>query len=111
MSLTSALAHWSAGRFSGLVLNPATPLDWLDYVLDKIDMTLLMSVNPGFGGQAFIPVVFKKIEQARDLIDASGRMIRLEVDGGVNLSNIQAIARAGADTFVAGSAAAIIRRR
>ena len=86
------------------MFNPATPLDWLNYVLDKIDMILLMSVNPGFGGQAFIPAVFKKIEQARDIIDASGRTIRLEVDGGVNLSNIQAIARAGADTFVAGTA-------
>jgi ribulose-phosphate 3-epimerase len=93
-----------SGCKSGLVFNPATPLDWLDYVLDKIDMILLMSVNPGFGGQAFIPAVFKKIEQARDIIDASGRPIRLEVDGGVNLSNIQAIARAGADTFVAGTA-------
>jgi ribulose-phosphate 3-epimerase len=93
-----------SGCKSGLVFNPATPLDWLNYVLDKIDMILLMSVNPGFGGQAFIPAVFKKIEQARDIIDASGRTIRLEVDGGVNLSNIQAIARAGADTFVAGTA-------
>jgi ribulose-phosphate 3-epimerase len=93
-----------SGCKSGLVFNPATPLDWLEYVLDKIDMILLMSVNPGFGGQAFIPAVFKKIEQARDIIDASGRPIRLEVDGGVNLSNIQAIARAGADTFVAGTA-------
>lgn len=93
-----------SGCKSGLVFNPATPLDWLTYVLDKIDMILLMSVNPGFGGQAFIPAVFKKIEQARDIIDASGRTIRLEVDGGVNLSNIQAIARAGADTFVAGTA-------
>jgi ribulose-phosphate 3-epimerase len=93
-----------SGCKSGLVFNPATPLDWLNYVLDKIDMILLMSVNPGFGGQAFIPAVFKKIEQARDIIDANGRTIRLEVDGGVNLSNIQAIARAGADTFVAGTA-------
>jgi ribulose-phosphate 3-epimerase len=93
-----------SGCKSGLVFNPATPLDWLNYVLDKIDMILLMSVNPGFGGQAFIPAVFKKIEQARDIIDASGHPIRLEVDGGVNLSNIQAIARAGADTFVAGTA-------
>lgn len=93
-----------SGCKSGLVFNPATPLDWLNYVLDKIDMVLLMSVNPGFGGQAFIPAVFKKIEQARDIIDASGCTIRLEVDGGVNLSNIQAIARAGADTFVAGTA-------
>jgi ribulose-phosphate 3-epimerase len=93
-----------SGCKSGLVFNPATPLDWLNYVLDKIDMILLMSVNPGFGGQAFIPAVFKKIEQVRDIIDASGRTIRLEVDGGVNLSNIQAIACAGADTFVAGTA-------
>ncbi len=93
-----------SGCKSGLVFNPATPLDWLNYVLDKIDMILLMSVNPGFGGQAFIPAVFKKIEQARDIIDASGHTIQLEVDGGVNLSNIQAIARAGADTFVTGTA-------
>ncbi len=93
-----------SGCRSGLAFNPATPLDWLNYVLEKIDMVLLMSVNPGFGGQAFIPAVFKKIEEARGLISASGLAIRLEVDGGVNVDNIQAIAEAGADTFVAGSA-------
>jgi ribulose-phosphate 3-epimerase len=88
----------------GLVFNPATPLAWLDHVLDKVDMILLMSVNPGFGGQAFIPSVLPKIRRVRELIDASGREIRLEVDGGVKVDNIGAIAAAGADTFVAGSA-------
>jgi len=88
----------------GLVFNPATPLNWLDHVIDKVDMILLMSVNPGFGGQAFIPETLRKIRQARKLIDASGREIRLEVDGGVKADNIGEIARAGADTFVAGSA-------
>ena len=88
----------------GIVLNPATPVDWLDYVLDKIDMVLLMSVNPGFGGQAFIPAVLPKIAQARARIAASGRDIRLEVDGGIKPDNIRAVAAAGADTFVAGSA-------
>jgi ribulose-phosphate 3-epimerase len=88
----------------GLVLNPASPLCWLDYVLDKIDMVLLMSVNPGFGGQSFIPSVLPKIARVRELIDRSGREIRLEVDGGVKVENIAAVAAAGADTFVAGSA-------
>jgi ribulose-phosphate 3-epimerase len=88
----------------GLVLNPATPVNWLDHVLDKIDMVLLMSVNPGFGGQSFIPSALPKISRVRDMIDRSGREIRLEVDGGVKVDNIQAVAAAGADTFVAGSA-------
>ena len=88
----------------GLVFNPATPLDWLDYTLDRIDMVLLMSVNPGFGGQALIPGVLPKIAQARARIAASGREIRLEVDGGIKPDNIRAVAAAGADTFVAGSA-------
>ena len=88
----------------GLVFNPATPLVWLDHVLDKLDMVLLMSVNPGFGGQSFIPSVLPKIEAVRRLIDASGRPIRLEVDGGIKVDNIAAVAAAGADTFVAGSA-------
>ena len=88
----------------GLVFNPATPLDYLEYTLEKIDMVLLMSVNPGFGGQKFIPTVLRKIAEARRLIDASGRPVRLEVDGGVKIDNIKAIAAAGADTFVAGSA-------
>ena len=88
----------------GLVLNPATPVNWLDHVLDKIDMVLLMSVNPGFGGQSFIPSVLPKITQVREMIDRSGREIRLEVDGGVKVDNIEAVAAAGADTFVAGSA-------
>jgi ribulose-phosphate 3-epimerase len=88
----------------GLVFNPATPLDALEYTLDKIDMVLLMSVNPGFGGQSFIPSVLGKIRAARQLIDASGREIRLEVDGGIKADNIADVARAGADTFVAGSA-------
>jgi ribulose-phosphate 3-epimerase len=88
----------------GLVLNPATPVHWLDHVLDKIDMVLLMSVNPGFGGQSFIPSALPKIARVRELIDRSGREIRLEVDGGVKVDNIAAVAAAGADTFVAGSA-------
>jgi len=88
----------------GLVLNPATPLDVLDYTLGKIDMVLLMSVNPGFGGQQFIPGVLDKVRAVRKLIDATGKPIRLEVDGGVKVDNIGEIARAGADTFVAGSA-------
>ena len=88
----------------GLVLNPATPVNWLDHVLDKLDMVLLMSVNPGFGGQSFIPSVLPKITKVRELIDRSGRDIRLEVDGGVKVDNIVAVAAAGADTFVAGSA-------
>lgn len=92
------------GCKAGLVFNPATPLDVLKYVLDKVDMVLLMSVNPGFGGQSFIPGTLDKLREARELIDASGLPIRLQVDGGVNVKNIKAIAQAGADTFVAGSA-------
>jgi ribulose-phosphate 3-epimerase len=88
----------------GIVLNPASPLSWLDHVLEKIDMVLLMSVNPGFGGQSFIPSALPKIRRVRELIDRSGREIRLEVDGGVKVDNIGAVAAAGADTFVAGSA-------
>jgi len=88
----------------GLVFNPATPLDWLDHTIGKLDMVLLMSVNPGFGGQTFIPGTLAKIAQARARIAASGRAIRLEVDGGIKLDNIGAVAAAGADTFVAGSA-------
>jgi ribulose-phosphate 3-epimerase len=88
----------------GLVFNPATPLEYLDYTLEKIDMVLLMSVNPGFGGQKFITGALHKLAQARARIDASGRAVRLEIDGGVKVDNIGEIARAGADTFVAGSA-------
>jgi len=88
----------------GLVLNPATPIDYLDYTLHKLDLVLLMSVNPGFGGQKFIPDVLDKVRAVRKLIDASGRQIRLEIDGGVKIDNIGEVARAGADTFVAGSA-------
>lgn len=94
----------TGGAKAGLVFNPATPLDVLKYVMDKVDMVLLMSVNPGFGGQAFIPGTLAKLREARALIDASGREIRLEIDGGVNVKNIREIAEAGADTFVAGSA-------
>jgi ribulose-phosphate 3-epimerase len=86
------------------VLNPATPLSWLEHVMDKLDMILLMSVNPGFGGQAFIESAIPKLTRARRLIDDSGLDIRLEVDGGVKVDNIRRIAAAGADTFVAGSA-------
>ena len=86
------------------MFNPATSLDWLDYVMDKIDLVLIMSVNPGFGGQSFIPAALEKLRRARQRIDASGRAIRLEIDGGVKPDNIAEIARAGADTFVAGSA-------
>jgi len=92
----------------GLVFNPATPLEWLDYTIDKLDLVLIMSVNPGFGGQAFIPGTLAKLERARERVDAAqqrtGRHIMLEVDGGVKIDNIAAIAKAGADTFVAGSA-------
>jgi ribulose-phosphate 3-epimerase len=88
----------------GLVFNPATPLNWLDYVIDKLDLILVMSVNPGFGGQKFIPEVLPKIAQARERIKAARRDIRLEVDGGVKVENAAEIARAGADTFVSGSA-------
>lgn len=92
------------GCKSGLVFNPATPLDYLKYVMDKVDMVLLMSVNPGFGGQSFIPATLDKLREARKLIDESGRDIRLEIDGGVKVDNIREICEAGADTFVAGSA-------
>ena len=92
------------GCKAGLVFNPATPLTWLEHVMDKIDMVLIMSVNPGFGGQAFIPAALDKLRDARKLIDDSGFEIRLEIDGGVNVENIGEIAAAGADTFVAGSA-------
>ncbi|AVP98457.1 ribulose-phosphate 3-epimerase [Ahniella affigens] len=92
------------GCQAGLVFNPATPLHYLDHVLDKLDLILIMSVNPGFGGQSFIPEALNKLRQVRQKIDQSGRSIRLEVDGGVKLDNIAAIAEAGADTFVAGSA-------
>jgi len=92
------------GCQAGLVFNPATPLDWLTYVLDELDMILVMSVNPGFGGQKFIAAALDKLRHARDLIDAQDRQIRLEVDGGVKVENIREIAQAGADTFVAGSA-------
>jgi ribulose-phosphate 3-epimerase len=86
------------------VFNPATPLDVLEWVIDKVDVVLLMSVNPGFGGQSFIDSALRKCEAARKIIDASGRDIRLEVDGGIKTDNIRAVANAGADTFVAGSA-------
>ena len=100
---TVGLIH-EAGCKAGLVLNPATPLSCLDHVLHKLDLVLVMSVNPGFGGQQFIPHALEKLREARRRIDESGREILLEVDGGVNAGNIAAIARAGADTFVAGSA-------
>jgi ribulose-phosphate 3-epimerase len=93
-----------SGCQAGLVFNPATPLDHLEYVLDKVDLVLVMSVNPGFGGQGFIPSALDKLRRAREILDRSGRDIRLEVDGGVKPANIGEIARAGADTFVAGSA-------
>jgi ribulose-phosphate 3-epimerase len=93
-----------SGCSPGLVFNPATPLDWLDYVIDKIDLVLLMSVNPGFGGQKFIPQALAKLAQARARIEAAGRDVRLEIDGGVKVENAAQIAAAGADTFVAGSA-------
>ena len=94
----------SEGCRAGLVFNPATPLDVLEWVMDKVDLVLVMSVNPGFGGQSFIDSALRKIEQARRLIDATGRDIRLEVDGGIKVDNIRRVADAGADTFVAGSA-------
>lgn len=94
----------SCGCKSGLVFNPTTSLAHLDYVLDKVDMILIMSINPGFGGQSFIPGIYEKIAEARKIIDDSGLDIRLEVDGGVKVDNIAAVAKAGADTFVAGSA-------
>lgn len=92
------------GCQAGLVFNPATPLDWMEHVMDKLDIVLLMSVNPGFGGQQFIPSVLKKAARARQLIDDSGKAIRLEIDGGVKIDNVASIAAAGVDTFVAGSA-------
>ena len=100
---TIQLIH-AEGCKAGLVFNPATPLNYLDYVLDKLDLVLIMSVNPGFGGQSFLPSALEKLRRVRELIDRSGRDIRLEVDGGVKIDNIAEIARAGADTFVAGSA-------
>ena len=104
---TIGLIHES-GCTAGLVFNPATPLDWLMHVIDKLELVLIMSVNPGFGGQAFIPHALEKLKAARKLIEAAeqrtGRPIRLEVDGGVKVDNIRSIAAAGADTFVAGSA-------
>jgi ribulose-phosphate 3-epimerase len=98
-----SLVH-DSGCKAGLVFNPATPLDYLKYVIEKVDMILLMSVNPGFGGQSFIPTALDKLREARRMIDESGRDIRLEIDGGVKVDNIGEIAAAGADTFVAGSA-------
>ena len=100
---TIQLIH-SVGCKPGLVLNPATPLNWLDYTLDKLDLVLLMSVNPGFGGQQFIATVLTKIAEVRRRVDASGRNVRVEVDGGIKVENIAAAGRAGADTFVTGSA-------
>jgi ribulose-phosphate 3-epimerase len=94
----------SEGKQCGLVFNPAAPLDVLEWTIDQLDVVLLMSVNPGFGGQSFIDGVLRKIERVRKLIDASGRDIRLEVDGGIKVDNIRRVAAAGADTFVAGSA-------
>ena len=94
----------SSGCRAGLVFNPATPLGWLDHVMDKVDMILLMSVNPGFGGQRFIESTMAKVKTTRRLIESSGQSVRLEVDGGVKAENIRRIAEAGADTFVAGSA-------
>ena len=92
------------GKQAGLVFNPAEPLEVLEWVIDKVDLILIMSVNPGFGGQSFIDSALRKVEQARKLIDSSGRDIRLEVDGGIKVDNIRRVANAGADTFVAGSA-------
>src|SRR4029079_9937806 len=100
---TIGLIH-DSGCQAGLVFNPATPLDYLDYVIEKIDLVLIMSVNPGFGGPSFIPQALSKLGEARVRIAAAGRDVRLEVDGGVKVDNIGAIAKAGADTFVAGSA-------
>jgi len=100
----SLQAIQSAGCKAGLVFNPAAPIDVLDWVIDKVDLVLVMSVNPGFGGQSFIPSALKKLEQVRRRIEASGRDIRLEVDGGIKTDNIRAAADAGCDVFVAGSA-------
>jgi len=94
----------SLGCQAGLVFNPGTPLSWLDHLIDQVDLVLVMSVNPGFGGQSFIPSALAKIAAVRERINASARAIRLEVDGGIKIDNIAAAARAGADTFVAGSA-------
>jgi len=94
----------SEGCQAGLAFNPATPLDVLEWVIDRVDLVLIMSVNPGFGGQSFIESALRKVERARAIIDASGRDIRLEVDGGIKIDNIRRVADAGADTFVAGSA-------
>jgi len=94
----------AAGCKSGLVFNPAASLDVLEWEIERLDLVLIMSVNPGFGGQSFIPGALKKVERARRLIERSGRDIRLEVDGGINIDNIRSVADAGADTFVAGSA-------
>ena len=93
-----------SGCKAGMVFNPATPLSWLDYTLDKLDLVLIMSVNPGFGGQKFIPAALEKLRAVRERIQNSGREVWLEIDGGVKIDNIAAIARAGADTFVSGSA-------
>ena len=100
---TLQLIH-AEGCKAGLVFNPATPLDVLEWVIERVDMVLLMSVNPGFGGQSFIPTTLKKAERVRRIIEASGRDIRLEVDGGIKVGNIRSVADAGADAFVAGSA-------
>ncbi len=100
---TLSLIH-DHGCKAGLVFNPATPLHYLEHVMDKVDLILIMSVNPGFGGQSFIGEALKKISLVRELINASGREIMLEVDGGIKVENIAAVAKAGADTFVAGSA-------
>ncbi len=100
---TLQLIH-DCGCKAGLVFNPATPLNYLEHVIDKVDMVLLMSVNPGFGGQSFIPSALAKLGAVRKIIDSSGRSIRLQIDGGVKIDNIRQIAEAGADTFVAGSA-------
>lgn len=100
---TIGLIH-EQGCKAGIVFNPATPLTWLEHVIDELDMVLIMSVNPGFGGQKFIQSSLEKLRQARTMIDASGRDVRLEIDGGVKTDNIGEIAAAGADTFVAGSA-------
>ncbi len=100
----SVQAIKAAGCQAGLVFNPAAPLDVLDWLIDDIDLILIMSVNPGFGGQSFIDSVLRKVEAARRRIDASGKVIRLEVDGGIKAANIRQVADAGADTFVAGSA-------
>jgi ribulose-phosphate 3-epimerase len=100
---TLQLIH-AEGKQAGLVFNPGQPLDVLEWVIDKVDLVLIMSVNPGFGGQSFIDSALRKVERARKLIEKTGRDIRLEVDGGIKVDNIRRVADAGADTFVAGSA-------